>query len=92
MLDMTTPRASATENHPPLVIFLLLGALSLIGALLVGYDLAPNKERSWLHPALFAFMMSLAVYVIIDLEYPRQGLIRVDQADHVLIELRRSMQ
>jgi hypothetical protein len=36
-------------------------------------------------------MMSLAVYVIIDLEYPRQGLIRVDQADHVLLELRRSM-
>ena len=92
MIDMTTTRATATENHPPLVIFLLLGALSLIGALLVGYDLAPNKERSWLHPALFAFMMSLAVYVIIDLEYPRQGLIRVDQADHVLIELRRSMQ
>jgi hypothetical protein len=92
MIDITTTRATATENHPPLVIFLLLGVLSLIGALLVGYDLAPNKERSWLHPALFAFMMSLAVYVIIDLEYPRQGLIRVDQADHVLLELRRSMQ
>lgn len=92
MFDITTTRATATENHPPLVIFLLLGALSLIGALLVGYDLAPNKERSWLHPALFALMMSLAVYVIIDLEYPRRGLIRVDQADHVLIELRRSMQ
>jgi len=92
MIDITTTRATATENHPPLVIFLLLGVLSLIGALLVGYDLAPNRERSWLHPALFAFMMSVAVYVIIDLEYPRQGLIRVDQADHVLIELRRSMQ
>ncbi|GAB3349623.1 bestrophin-like domain [Lysobacter tyrosinilyticus] len=92
MIDITTTRASATENHPPLVIFLLLGALSLIGALLVGYDLAPNKERSWLHPTLFALMMSLAVYVIIDLEYPRRGLIRVDQADHLLTELRRSMQ
>jgi hypothetical protein len=92
MFDITTTRATATENHPPLVIFLLLGALSLIGALLVGYDLAPNKERSWLHPTLFALMMSLAVYVIIDLEYPRQGLIRVDQADHVLLQLRQSMQ
>jgi len=92
MIDITTTRATATENHPPVVIFVLLGALSLIGALLVGYDLAPNRERSWLHPTLFAFMMSLAVYVIIDLEYPRQGFIRVDQADHVLADLRKSMQ
>ena len=92
MFDITTTRATATENHPPLVILLLLGALSLIGALLVGYDLAPNGRRTWLHPALFALMMSLAVYVIVDLEYPRQGFIRVDQADHVLTELRRNMQ
>ena len=92
MFDITTTRAAATENHPPLVIFVLLGALSLIGALLVGYDMAPNRERTWLHPAIFAFMMSLAVYVIIDLEYPRQGLIRVDQADHLLLDLRKSMQ
>lgn len=92
MFDITTTRAAATENHPPLVIFVLLGALSLIGALLVGYDMAPNRERTWLHPAIFAFMMSLAVYVIIDLEYPRLGLIRVDQADHLLLDLRKSMQ
>jgi hypothetical protein len=92
MIDVTTTRATASENHPPLIIFVLLAALSLIGALLVGYDLAPNRARSWLHPTLFAFMMSLAVYVIIDLEYPRQGFIRVDQADQVLLELRRTMQ
>jgi hypothetical protein len=31
------------------------------------------------------------VYVIIDLEYPRLGLIRVDAADQVLVDLRESM-
>jgi hypothetical protein len=31
------------------------------------------------------------VFVIVDLEYPRSGLIRVDAADEVLVELRRSM-
>jgi hypothetical protein len=36
--------------------------------------------------------LSLAVYVIIDLEYPRLGLIRVDVADQILIELRKSIQ
>jgi hypothetical protein len=91
MIDITTTRAIATQNHPPLVVFLLLGALSLVGALLVGYDTSPNKDRSWLHMVVFAAIISLAVFVIVDLEFPRLGLIRIDAADQVLIELRRSM-
>jgi hypothetical protein len=91
MIDITTTRVSATLNHPPLVIFLLLALLSLVGALLVGYDTASNKKRSWLHVLVFAAIMSLAVYVIVDLEFPRLGLIRVDAADQVLVELLKSM-
>jgi hypothetical protein len=34
---------------------------------------------------------SLTVYVIVDLEFPRLGLIRVDAADQVLIDLRGSI-
>jgi hypothetical protein len=34
----------------------------------------------------------VTVYVIIDLEFPRLGFIRVDSADEVLAELRESMQ
>ena len=91
MIDITTTRAIATQNHPPLVVFLLLGVLSLVGALLVGYDTSPNKDRSWLHMVVFAAIISLAVFVIVDLEFPRLGLIRIDAADQVLIELRKSM-
>ena len=92
MIDITTTRQMATQNHPPLVIFLLLGGLSLVGALLVGYGSSPNKDRSWFHMVVFAAILSLTVYVIVDLEFPRLGLIRVDAADQVLIELRQSMQ
>jgi hypothetical protein len=41
--------------------------------------------------ATFAFALAGAVYVILDMEYPRVGLIRVDAFDQVLVELRRSM-
>jgi hypothetical protein len=41
---------------------------------------------------VFATMLSTAVYVIIDLEFPRLGLTRVDAADQNLIEIRQSMQ
>jgi hypothetical protein len=91
MIDITTTRVTATRNHPPLVVFLLLGGLSLVGALLVGYGTSANKHRSWFHTVLFAAILSLTVYVIADLEFPRLGLIRVDAADQVLLDLRKSM-
>ena len=92
MIDIMTTRVMATRNHPPLVVFLLLGGLSRVGALLVGYGTSPNKDRSWFHTLVFAAILSLTVYVIVDLEFPRLGLIRVDAADQILHELRQSMQ
>ena len=91
MIDITATRVMATLNHPPPVVFVLLGGLSLVGALLVGYGTSINKDRSWFHTLVFAAILSLTVYVIIDLEFPHLGLIRVDAADQVLIELRQSM-
>ena len=91
MIDITTTRLVATQNHPPLAIFLLLGGLCLIGALLVGYGTSPSKDRGWFHPVIFAAILSLTVYVIVDIEFPRLGLIRVDEADQVLVDLQKSM-
>jgi hypothetical protein len=92
MIDITTTRVMATRNHPPLIVFLLLVGLSLIGALLVGYGISANKHRTWFHTVAFAGIMALTIYVIVDLEFPNVGLIRVDAADQVLVDLRKSMQ
>lgn len=91
MFDIAGTRNMATLDHPPLAIFLFLALLSLMGSLLVGYDMAANKDRNWFHTVVFAAIVSLAVYVTVDLEFPRQGLIRVDAADRALIDLRDSM-
>ena len=91
MIDITTIRAMATRSHPPAVIFVLVVAMSLICALLVGYATSQNKARSWLHTLTFAAVISLTVYVIIDIEFPRVGLIRVDAADDMLLQVRESM-
>jgi hypothetical protein len=91
MIDITTTRLVATRNHPPAIIYILLGVLSLVGALLAGYSMAGNQVRSWLHQIVFAIMMSVTLYVVLDLEYPRRGLIRIDSADQILAELRQSM-
>jgi hypothetical protein len=91
MFDITTTRLMSTRNHPPLIIFLLLGGLSLVGAMLVGFDTSASRARPWLPTIVFAGIMSLAANVILELEFPRYGLIRVDSADQVLVDLRSSM-
>lgn len=91
MIDITTTRAVALQNHPPRIIFLLLGGLCLVCSPLVGYVMCATRLRSWFYMMLIASTMSLTLYVILDLEYPRLGLIRIDSADQTLIELREIM-
>ncbi len=91
MIDITTTRVMASRNHPPVIVFVLLAGLSLISAILVGYSMSGNKFSSWLHSISYALIISLSCYVIIDLEFPRMGLIRVDTSDQVLVDLRKSM-
>jgi hypothetical protein len=91
MIDITTTRTMAAKLHQPLVIFVLLVGLTLISSLLAGYGMAAARTRSWVHMLGFAIVMAAAVYIILDLEYPRMGLIRIHDTDQVLVELRQSM-
>lgn len=91
MIDITSTRVMATENHPPTVVFALLGGLCLIGSLLVGYAMAENRKRNMRHSIAFATILALAAFVIIDLDFPRVGLIRIDAADHMLSDLAATM-
>jgi hypothetical protein len=91
MIDITTVRIAATEDHPPNVIFIMLAVIALATSLMAGFEMAGAKRRSWLHIAGYALIMSIAVYVILDLEFPRMGLIRVDAFDHYLVDVRASM-
>jgi Na+-driven multidrug efflux pump len=92
MIDITTTRAMAARIHPPLVVFLMLGGLAFASSLLAGYAMGAGKARSRFHRFAFAFVIAATVYVIVDIEYPRVGLIRLDTADSVLVDMRRSME
>ena len=91
MIDITTTRTVASRNHPPIAIYFLLFGLSLIAAMLIGYGTSTNTDRVWLHKIAFALVITLTSYIIIDLEYPRLGLIRIDADDQILIDTRRVM-
>jgi ABC-type glycerol-3-phosphate transport system permease component len=91
MFDLTASRYAAARFHVSLMIFWFLIFLSMIASLLVGYAMASAKLRNWLHMILFALLISLTLYVIFDFELPRHGVIQLNQADRVYIELREAI-
>jgi len=91
MLDSATVRLTAPQIHPPTIIYVMLIALALASALLAGYQSAGEKDYDWPHKLGFAAIVALTVYVILDIEYPRLGFVRIDAIDQLLIDVRASM-
>ncbi|WP_397459724.1 DUF4239 domain-containing protein [Pseudomonas asplenii] len=91
MIDITTTRSVALETHPPLIIYLMLIALTQVSALFIGYGMAGSVRHNWLHIFGYALVMVCVLYVILDFEFPRLGIIRVDHFDKIMLDLRNSM-
>ncbi|MBZ5649506.1 MAG: hypothetical protein LAO18_03345 [Acidobacteriia bacterium] len=91
MIDVTTSRTIALHTHLPPLIFGLSISVALLSGLLAGYDMAKAKGRSWLHVLLYAVVIAITIYTVLDLDNPRFGLIRLDAADNALIQLRDSI-
>jgi len=91
MFDIVTTRRMATKMHPPSVVFIMLGFLAYASAFMAGHGMSGAKARSWVHIIGFAGILAITVFVIMDMEYPRTGVIRVDSFDQVLVDLRHGM-
>jgi hypothetical protein len=91
MFDITTTRAVALQTHPPLPIYVTLVLLALFSSLIAGFGMGDTGRRPWLHTLVYAAALTLTVYTIIDLEFPRFGIIRIDRYDQALVNLRGSM-
>src|SRR5262245_42113438 len=91
MFDITTTRLAATQMHPPPIVYIVLGLLSLACGFLVGYEMGASEVPSRPHIVVLALLLSVTLYVILDFEYPRLGLIRIDDFDQLLVQVRASM-
>jgi hypothetical protein len=90
--DTSTARMlNAILARPPTLIFAMLFVLAVLCAWLIGYAMALAKKPNWLHIVGYAAMVTLTVYVILDMEYPRYGLIRLDVAQDMLVEVRKNI-
>jgi hypothetical protein len=91
MFDIATTRVRAAYVHTSPVITGYLVLLALLSAAVGGRAMSERKRRPASHGVLFALILAATVYVIIDLDHPRFGLIRIDADDRVLVDVRASM-
>jgi hypothetical protein len=85
LIDITGTREALAEVRTPGAIVTLLIVLALACSFLAGYGLAgaqPTSRR--LHMVGFAFVLTGVIYIVLDYDHPRLGLIRVDFADEAL--------
>lgn len=92
MFDVTTTRTMAALTHVPITIFGLLLLLALLAALLSGFAMSSGHKREPLHMVLFALAISISIYVVLDLEYPRSGIVNLRSADQLIHQLRETME
>jgi hypothetical protein len=91
MIDITGTRTAAAQTHPPAVVFVMLVILILAGSFLAGHSMATARYRGRLHMLCFAVVLAATVYVILDYEFPRIGLMRLDAFDRLLVDVRAGM-
>jgi len=92
LFEVARLRLGAAEKHPPQVVYVMLFGLGLGGSLLAGFGMAAAKSRSWIHMLIFAATLTVTLYTLTDMEYPRLGLIRIEKFDHFLVDAHQHMQ
>jgi hypothetical protein len=91
MFDVATERYAALRMHMPLAIFILLAVMALACSFFAGIGMSKRRHPSYLHMVIFAGVMAVTAYVILNLEFPRVGFARLTALDAFLREQRASM-
>ena len=79
VIDLAEARWMAFQNHVPESVIYVNAAVGLLSAMLVGYSFGVNGRRNIFSMFMLAVSITLVLAVIIDLDRPRSGYIRVSQ-------------
>jgi hypothetical protein len=86
MIDITTTRtALALAKVPDLILFLLF-MLCWTSSFMMGY--ARGKKNDWVITTIFALMIGITIFTILDLDRPRAGVINMSTVNKNISALR----
>ncbi len=84
--DVTTRDAAKNAKVPEPIIWVML-ILSLCSSFIVGYS-TKAAHLNYIVGIIYIVMISMSIYLIIDLDRPRRGLITIEDANNKIIELK----
>lgn len=90
VIDNQEKRLQALENHVPQTVFALVFLVAFLGLGFIGHRCGLDGDRRWKSNALLALMITVALIVVVDLDRPRRGLIRVSQSS--ILRVREAIQ
>jgi hypothetical protein len=85
-IDITTDRTAALVTHPPLAVYVMLALSCITSSALAGYTMSASGVRDWMSIITLAIVLGIGIYVILDYEFPRIGIVRLDYVDQLLSE------
>jgi type II secretory pathway pseudopilin PulG len=78
-IDLESARRMAFQNHVPESVIYVNGIVGILAAVLVGYAFGLNLRRQLFSMCVLALAITLVLALIIDVDRPRGGFIRVSQ-------------
>lgn len=89
MIDSQGRRNALLRMHVPEVVLLLLFTVFLASGSMLGYSSGLSGRRVLAPAVLVSLLIALIVFIIIDLDRPKRGLIQVDQS--ILLDLKQTV-
>lgn len=85
LIDSQGKRNALLQMHVPEVVLILLFIVFISSGGIMGYSAGLSGKRVEVPMLLVSFLITLIVFIIIDLDRPKRGLIQIDQ--RVMVEL-----
>lgn len=87
MFAVARSRNALAHRHPPMIVYVVLFAFAAAASLLAGHAMSAQAKSTSVHAISFAGALALAVFLILEIEFPRQGFVRLDAYDAVLANI-----
>lgn len=89
LIDSQGKRNALLWMHVPEAVLLILYLVFVSSGAIMGYSSGLSGKRIVMPTGLIALIISLIVFIVIDLDRPKRGVIQVDQS--IMVELREDM-
>jgi hypothetical protein len=89
VIDLESARWTAFNNHVPGMVIYMNAYIALLAVSVIGYSLGLGDQRQLFSTCILTLAITMVLAVIVDLDSPRRGFIRVSQQP--MIDLQRQL-